>query len=335
MMTAFFKANINIQGAACSQREEDGGEEGGKGCSAAVAARSPGEDSAGSGGVVASPDTNTGPGGSYYFHWARDGALSMHALQLISNGSDYLPAMTAYVGWVVARHAEQDPNGIDVRTEPKFELPSGAVFSGDWCRPQTDGPGLRAITLISFANAMPGSPLIRQYLWTNGGQYFGGAVKVRAHVCLASLLACMALVCGGALKPAGSGAVRPGLAGAELGLQHLRPVGRSRGARRAWSHLLPVLPHLFRDLPLQSDDFFWNRYTMRKALTLGATFAQSMGDASSAAVYGNAAIAINATLARHYNGQFVFGADNRQQDAAVICAFNNGYMNDGLFSPAG
>jgi len=39
-----------------------------------------------SGAVVASPDRNT-PGGSYYFHWARDGALSMNALQQIA-GTD-------------------------------------------------------------------------------------------------------------------------------------------------------------------------------------------------------------------------------------------------------
>lgn len=35
----------------------------------------------GLGGVVASPDNST-PGGSYYYHWERDGALSMGALQL-------------------------------------------------------------------------------------------------------------------------------------------------------------------------------------------------------------------------------------------------------------
>jgi len=34
----------------------------------------------GSGAVVASPDHDT-PGGDYYFHWERDGALTMHALQ--------------------------------------------------------------------------------------------------------------------------------------------------------------------------------------------------------------------------------------------------------------
>jgi len=38
---------------------------------------------------------------------------------------------------------EADPNGIDIRTEPKFNLPNGDVFTDPWCRPQNDGPGLR------------------------------------------------------------------------------------------------------------------------------------------------------------------------------------------------
>lgn len=38
----------------------------------------------GKGGVVASPDRMVPGGGSYYYHWARDGALSMRALQEVS-----------------------------------------------------------------------------------------------------------------------------------------------------------------------------------------------------------------------------------------------------------
>ena len=34
---------------------------------------------------------------------------------------------------------------LDIRTEPKFELPNGDVFAGAWCRPQNDGPGLRLV----------------------------------------------------------------------------------------------------------------------------------------------------------------------------------------------
>jgi glucoamylase len=42
----------------------------------------------------------------------------------------------------------------DVRIEPKFEIPSGAPYTGGWCRPQTDGPGLRARTLSNYGNVL-------------------------------------------------------------------------------------------------------------------------------------------------------------------------------------
>lgn len=41
----------------------------------------------GKGGVVAAPDHNT-PGGSYYYHWMRDGALSMKVYMEV-NDLDY------------------------------------------------------------------------------------------------------------------------------------------------------------------------------------------------------------------------------------------------------
>ena len=42
---------------------------------------------------------------------------------------------------------KDDPNGIDVRVEPKFTIPDGNPYTGGWCRPQTDGPALRAMAL--------------------------------------------------------------------------------------------------------------------------------------------------------------------------------------------
>ena len=42
---------------------------------------------------------------------------------------------------------KEDPNGIDVRVEPKFTIPDGNPYTGGWCRPQTDGPALRAMAL--------------------------------------------------------------------------------------------------------------------------------------------------------------------------------------------
>lgn len=62
--------------------------------------------------------------------------------------------MKAYVGWVGRVQKEIDPNGFDIRINPKFELPNGEVFVGGWCRPQTDGPGLRAGALVMFAEIL-------------------------------------------------------------------------------------------------------------------------------------------------------------------------------------
>jgi len=90
----------------------------------------------GSGAIVAAPDHNT-PGGNYYYHWMRDGALSSLVYMQV-NDLDYSKVnevMSAYQGWVKNVQGQKDPNNIDVRTEPKFEIPSGAPFSGGWCRP--------------------------------------------------------------------------------------------------------------------------------------------------------------------------------------------------------
>lgn len=59
--------------------------------------------------------------------------------------------MNDWVQWVLTTMSENDPNGIDVRTEPKFNLPNGDVYTGGWCRPQTDGPALRGASLIMYA----------------------------------------------------------------------------------------------------------------------------------------------------------------------------------------
>ena len=89
----------------------------------------------GSGAVVAAPDHNT-PGGSYYYHWMRDGALSMNVFMDI-NDNDYTKVsefMDAYQGWVAKVQKKNDDN-VDVRVEAKFEIPSGEPSAGGWCRP--------------------------------------------------------------------------------------------------------------------------------------------------------------------------------------------------------
>lgn len=91
---------------------------------------------------------------------------------------------------------------------------------------------------------------------------------------------------------------------------------------------------------LTSDDLFWNRVTMKKAMLEGAAFAAAMGDEVSSASYAATATAINATLlSAHWDasgGGFVFEATNRMKDGAVIVGFNDGYAeSDGLFAPSG
>lgn len=143
-MFGYFKQNINIQG---------------------------------SGAVVAAPDHNT-PGGDYYFHWERDGALTMRALWELK-GADEVDSMKSYVNWVLKTQGQADPNGQDVRIEAKFSIPDGKAYTGAWCRPQTDGPGLRAQTFIAFADYLLSNgekDFVQENMWT-GGDKNGGTIK--------------------------------------------------------------------------------------------------------------------------------------------------------------
>lgn len=109
----------------------------------------------GKGGVVAAPDHST-PGGSYYYHWMRDAALTMRTFMEINNFNLTIidAKMRSYANWVKNVQGEKDPYGYDIRINPKFELPNGGVFVGDWCRPQTDGPGLRSAALQTFSDVL-------------------------------------------------------------------------------------------------------------------------------------------------------------------------------------
>lgn len=88
----------------------------------------------GSGAVVAAPDHST-PGGDYYFAWMRDGALSMRTYMEVNDDySTVRHKMESYTNWVAKLQTKQD-NNVDVRTEPKFNIPSGDPYTGGWCRP--------------------------------------------------------------------------------------------------------------------------------------------------------------------------------------------------------
>jgi glucoamylase len=232
------------------------------------------------GGVVASPDPNT-PGGSYYYHWARDGALTMHTVLTCSPSSvDVKAKMDSYVGWVGRTHAAVDTL-VDSRVEAKFLLPDATPYPGPWCRPQNDGPGLRAITLISYANqllAEGNEDHVRKTLWSADSY---SAIK--------------------------------------YDLDWIADGGFNNATCDLWEEV-------------RSNDFFWNKFTMRKALTLGAAFATKMNDPASASRYTNIANQLEPQIKNHYQNGFIYEDTNRQKDGAVICALNDGYNGDDVFS---
>lgn len=104
----------------------------------------------GCGAVVAAPDNDT-PGGDYYYHWMRDAGLSIKAwMDINDNEYDVVrEALDGYAAWVGKVQQMPDANN-DVRIEPKFYIPSGKPYDGGWCRPQTDGPALRAMALSRY-----------------------------------------------------------------------------------------------------------------------------------------------------------------------------------------
>ena len=109
------------------------------------------------GGIVASPDIVTPVGGGTYFYdWERDGALSMRAFMEINDYDlDKIKInMDKYLSWVQKVQSKISPFGYNVLIEPKYTFPEGDVYTGGWGRPQTDGPGLRATTIILYAKSL-------------------------------------------------------------------------------------------------------------------------------------------------------------------------------------
>ncbi len=111
--------------------------------------------------VIASPQ-KSGP--DYFYHWVRDAALVMdivvefarktrypesqaHALALLHNYA----AFSRRNQLTPNRSGEGSIDDLRGLGEPKFHV-DGKAFDGDWGRPQSDGPALRAITMIKYAN---------------------------------------------------------------------------------------------------------------------------------------------------------------------------------------
>lgn len=105
------------------------------------------------GAIVASPSRHNP---DYYYDWVRDSAIAMGLISQRYQTAHQIKdkqRLLQYVNWVELTQNQDTPHGVDILGEPKFYL-SGQVYSGAWGRPQNDGPALRAMALIIFANTL-------------------------------------------------------------------------------------------------------------------------------------------------------------------------------------
>ncbi|KAF3933558.1 Glucoamylase [Dactylella cylindrospora] len=106
----------------------------------------------GPGVIIASPSTSSP---DYFYQWTRDGSIVMEHLvnEYLSNGA-YLSYIKDWITVQAILQRVNNPSGgytTGGLGEPKFRVDNTA-YTGSWGRPQRDGPALRAITLIKFAN---------------------------------------------------------------------------------------------------------------------------------------------------------------------------------------
>lgn len=122
------------------------------------------------GSVIASPSKNNP---DYFFHWIRDAALTMNtvvdlyeASQTPPDQSRYQKLLDNYVRFSAQNQLTKNLSGQAERErtatngwnlfdvgEPKFEA-DGSAYKGAWGRPQDDGPALRALTLMRYADRL-------------------------------------------------------------------------------------------------------------------------------------------------------------------------------------
>ncbi|KAJ5637333.1 Glycoside hydrolasefamily 13 [Penicillium lividum] len=109
---------------------------------------------ASSGVVVASP-SKANP--DYFYTWTRDAALTLKVLvdRFIAGDSSLESTIQQYISAQARIQTVSNPSG-DLSDgsglgEPKFAV-NITAFTGDWGRPQRDGPALRATALIAYGN---------------------------------------------------------------------------------------------------------------------------------------------------------------------------------------
>lgn len=124
------------------------------------------------GAILASPSTAMP---NYSYDWIRDSAIAMGLIaswyEAYDQDDDKIKLLN-YVSWTQKIQQQPDPNPEqDILGEPKFNLDS-TPYAGPWGRPQNDGPALRALALMHFANALlkkhHDDDYVRSHLYAGG-----------------------------------------------------------------------------------------------------------------------------------------------------------------------
>ncbi|CAJ1372822.1 unnamed protein product [Effrenium voratum] len=114
----------------------------------------------GTGAIIASPGATPAlpPSceGGYKYHWTRDGAISMSTMVKLGDAlglpESHLEQLSlSYANWVQKLHE----NGTTAFLEPKWVIEKASPYELPWCKPQSDGPPLRARVLMQMARRFP------------------------------------------------------------------------------------------------------------------------------------------------------------------------------------
>jgi glucoamylase len=91
----------------------------------------------------------------YYYHWVRDAALTMIAMNDVYRTTENVETKNKIrqLFFDYTNFSSHIQNRVHNLGEPKFYV-TGEVYEKPWGRPQNDGPALRAISLIQFANVL-------------------------------------------------------------------------------------------------------------------------------------------------------------------------------------
>lgn len=92
---------------------------------------------------------------NYHYHWVRDAGLVADALVGVYSLADSKKQLQIKKILLDYRNFSAEIQNLPKVNlgEPKFHV-DGSPFTGTWSRPQNDGPALRAISLIHFANLL-------------------------------------------------------------------------------------------------------------------------------------------------------------------------------------